>query len=263
VRLTPISDGFVTSSFDTITIKTRVEHCIVGVYADERTSPQPIDVSVTVYADLRSAARQSRLDLTVDYACLIGDLRFILGHGRFFLLETAGEAICRFLLRPNGKRPIAGVRVELSKPLAATAESSATVVLQRVPADFVYTHENSSFGEVLVISTHRECGIYELKVFPGRTITTHVHEVMHESEMALTDGLLLQGKPIAPGQAIRWPLNFPHRYDNPTDSVQSILCIDRPKFIPADEIQSPVTTLEMPPADCMSFYYPEEPMAVP
>jgi FolB domain-containing protein len=253
----------VAASFDTITIKTRVEHCIVGVYVGERDAPQPIDVSVTVYADLRNAARQSRLDLTVDYACLIGDLRFLLGHGRFFLLETAGEAICRFLLRPNGKRQIGGVRVELSKPLAATAESSASVVLQRTPDDFVYTHENSAFGEVLVISTHRECGVYELKVFPGRSITTHVHEVMHESEMALTAGLLLQGQPIEPGQAIRWPLNYPHRYDNPTEVVQSILCIDRPKFIPADEVPSKATNLTMPPADCMNFYYPKEPMAVP
>ena len=71
---------------------------------------------------------------------------------------------------------------------------------------------------------------------PGAAIPTHVHRRMEESEMILTEGLLLQGQPATLGSARTWPLGFPHRYDNPGDEEQVILCVDRPAFIPSDEI---------------------------
>jgi len=59
---------------------------------------------------------------------------------------------------------------------------------------------------------------------------------MRESELMLGDGLLCQGHPVAAGSVFRWPHDTPHRYDNPTRRWQSILCVDSPRFIEADEI---------------------------
>ena len=52
--------------------------------------------------------------------------------------------------------------------------------------------------------------------------------------MMLTEGLLCQGKPVARGTSFRWPKDAPHRYDNPTDRWQSILCVDSPPFLEHD-----------------------------
>jgi dihydroneopterin aldolase len=73
----------------------------------------------------------------------------------------------------------------------------------------------------------------------------------------LGPGLLLQGRPVAPGLAFRWPRGLPHRYDNPSASEQTVLCVDRPHFLPDDEVEVPVPEGGLPPARGVS-YYPAE-----
>ena len=96
--------------------------------------------------------------------------------------------------------------------------------------------ETKPFGTVDVIFESRDAGIYRLNIAPGREIPLHQHRVMHESEMVLTRGLLCQGKPVAPGTVNQWPHGLAHYYRNPTRRYQSILCVDSPPFIEADEI---------------------------
>ena len=71
---------------------------------------------------------------------------------------------------------------------------------------------------------------------------------MEEHELVVGSGLLLQGKPVRPGLAFSWPRDLAHRYDNPTDVEQTILCVDRPAFIPTDEIEvpAPSTGFQLP-----------------
>ena len=59
---------------------------------------------------------------------------------------------------------------------------------------------------------------------------------MRESELVVSEGLLCQGRPVGPGTIHHWPLGAAHRYDNPTSTEQSLLCVDRPGFLPEDEI---------------------------
>ena len=61
--------------------------------------------------------------------------------------------------------------------------------------------------------------------------------VLRESEMVLTDGLLCQGKRVIPGSVFHWPHNAAHRYDNPTERYQTILCVDAPAFRADDEVE--------------------------
>ena len=49
------------------------------------------------------------------------------------------------------------------------------------------------------------------------------------------------GKPVPPGAAFSWN-RVSHSYENPTDSMQTILCVDQPKFEQCFEIELPEAT---------------------
>ncbi len=215
--------------------------CIVGLFDFERNTPQPVDLDVTLHFDTRHAARQGRLAQTVDYSRTLGELRFILVAGRFKLLESAAEAVAAWLLAPPSldvPRPqVERVDVRLSKLVALSGAAVPTLEISRQRSDFTMVTETKSFGFVDVIFETRECGVYRERITPKTVLPTHVHHHLDESELVLGDGLWLQGSPVAAGVAHTWPKGFPHRYENPTDLEQSFLCIDRPAFIPTDEVE--------------------------
>jgi dihydroneopterin aldolase len=227
-------------SSDTLRIDGLRVDCIVGVYPHERDRPQPLVVDLALSLDTRPAVRGGGLKKSIDYARLSAEIRFLLEGCRFLLLETAAEAIARYVLAPaTPDRPHAYVdacSVRLTKP-EALGGARASLEVHRRASDMRYTHEEKPFGTVDILAETSECGIYRLRIAPGRTIPTHVHRTMEETELVLGSGLLLQGAPVAPGTAFAWPREFPHRYDNKTAIEQSILCIDRPRFIPDDEIE--------------------------
>jgi mannose-6-phosphate isomerase-like protein (cupin superfamily) len=39
------------------------------------------------------------------------------------------------------------------------------------------------------------------------------------------------------GSVFHWPHGAAHRYDNPTERYQTILCVDAPSFIAEDEVE--------------------------
>lgn len=243
---------------DVIELKGLVVDCIVGVYPKERDRPQPLHVDLSLYLDTREAAQGGGLRHTVDYARLAGELRFLLESARFLLLETAADALTRYVLAPpTGDVPhaqVEAVSLTLRKPAALSgALPSLTVFRQRDEVDFEIEHK--PFGEVDVVHVSQGSGIYRLRVAPGRSIPTHIHRIMDERELVLGDGLLLQGRPVAAGTGISWPKELPHRYDNPTTTEQTILCVDRPPFLPSDEIEvdEPEGGLVMPET---TSYYP-------
>lgn len=215
--------------------------CIVGLFDFERNTPQPVELDVTLHLDTRTAARAGKLTSTVDYARLLGELRFILVAGRFRLLESAAEALTAWLLAPPSQdvpRPlIEGVDVKLSKLVALSGAAVPTLQIYRTREDVSVIVEEKSFGFVDVIFETRDCGVYRERVAPRAVLPTHVHHHLDESELVLGDGLLLQNAPVAAGLAHTWPRGFPHRYENPTDIEQSFLCIDRPAFIHTDEVE--------------------------
>jgi FolB domain-containing protein len=215
--------------------------CIVGLFDFERNTPQPVELDVTLHFDTRTAARYGKLSSTVDYARLLGELRFILVAGRFRLLESAAEAVAAWLLAPPTQdvpRPqIERVDVHLSKLVALSGAAVPTLEIQRQRSDFQMITERKSFGFVDVVFETKECGVYRERITPMTALRTHAHHHLDESELVLGDGLLLQGQPVAPGIAHTWPRGFPHRYENVTDIEQSFMCIDRPAFIPNDEVE--------------------------
>ena len=133
--------------------------------------------------------------------------------------------------------------------------------LHRAAEEMHYTREDKPFGQVDIVHEGAGYGLYRLRVKPGGFIPTHVHRVMEESELVLGTGLLLQGQPVARGTAFHWPRGFAHRYDNPTDTEQTVLCVDRPRFSPDDEVEVPAPAGGLAPVRGQSYYPPEEPSA--
>ena len=239
---------------DVIEIASLDIECIVGVYPSERDTPQPLVVDLSLYLDTRRAGTGGALKDTIDYARLSGELRFLLQSCRFLLLETAADALCRYMLAPptddRPHPPVAAVRLRLTKPRALGGRAQPTLEVFRSADEIVLDLEDKPFGRVDIIHVSRGCGIYRLRVAPGRTITTHVHRAMDENELVLGAGLVLQGAPVRAGLAYAWPKGVAHRYDNPSDVEQTILCVDRPAFIPTDEVEVPMPEagFELPPA---------------
>jgi dihydroneopterin aldolase len=225
---------------DVISIEGLRVDCVVGVYPHERDIVQPLDVDVSMELDTRRAGESERLSQTIDYAATANQIAFLLRSCSFHMLETAARVLARLLLAPpaSGERRarIQKVRLRLTKPHALGGHGIPSLEIRRDASEVQLAHETKPFGTVDIVDETKDVGIYRLNVAPGRSIPLHVHQVMQESELVLGDGLLCQGKPAPAGTVFRWPKDAAHRYDNPTDKWQSILCVDAPPFLPTDEI---------------------------
>jgi dihydroneopterin aldolase len=225
---------------DTIAIRGLRLDAVVGVYPNERDTPQPLALDLEIALDTEQAAVRERLSRTVDYHALCQQIVFLLQSCKFRLIETAAHTLARYLLAPPaaGERraQIESLRLRLSKPEALDGVAVPSVEIERPMGWVTLIAEEKPFGTVDVVHETQDAGIYRLNVAPGREIPLHVHRRMQESEMVLGDGLLCQGAPCPPGTVHRWPLDTPHTYANPTDQWQTILCVDSPPFMEDDEI---------------------------
>lgn len=226
---------------DLVRIEALKVDCVVGVYPQERDVLQPLCVDLDLWLDTRAAAVKESLRLSIDYAAIAGHVAFLLKNCRFRMIETAAHVLACYLLAPPalGERraQIMRVRIRLTKPQALGGAAVPSIEIERDASEVTVETEHSIFGIVDIIHETRDAGIYRLNVAPHSKIPLHVHRVMQESELVLTDGLLCQGEPAAAGSVRRWPSNAPHHYDNPTDRYQTILCVDSPPFVQDDEIE--------------------------
>lgn len=248
---------------DVIELRGLTVDCIVGVYNRERVAAQPLRLDVALFLDTRGAAVGGRLAHTVHYGRLLGELRFLLEACRFELLESAAEAVCRYLLVPpteDGQRAqVRAATVRVTKPQALAGRAVPSLQIHRAAEEMLYEQEQKPFGRVDIVHEGAGYGIYRLRVKPGGTIPTHVHPKMEESELVLGGGLLLQGRPVARGQAFHWPQGFAHRYDNPTHTEQTVLCVDRPRFIASEEVEVEEPAGGLAPVMGSNYYPHEEP----
>lgn len=247
---------------DVIEVRGLTVDCIVGVYRRERVAVQPLQLDVALFLDTRQAAHDGKLARTVHYGRLEGELRFLLESCRFELLESAAEAVCRYVLAPptedSNRAQVHAATVRVTKPQALGGRAIPSLQVHRTADEMHYAAEDKPFGRVDIIQESEGYGIYRLRIRPGGSISPHAHQMMEESELVLGSGLRLQGKPVARGMAFRWPRGFVHRYDNPGPGVQTVLCVDRPRFIPADEVETAVPTEALKPLEGRSYYPPDE-----
>ncbi|WP_420714954.1 dihydroneopterin aldolase [Corallococcus sp. bb12-1] len=233
--------------------------CIVGLYNRERVTPQPLRLDVALFLDARQAAVGGKLANTVHYGRLAGELRFLLDACRFELLESAAEAVCRYILAPpTDAAPHARVRaatVRVTKPEALGGWAIPSLQVHRTAEEMLYRTEEKPFGRVDVIHEGATYGIYRLRVDSGGRIPARTDGHTEGCELVLGAGLLLQGQPVSRGMAFHVPRDRMHRYDNPTTTEQTVLGVYRPRLVPQGE-GSP-DAVEAAPGPGTLYYLPE------
>jgi FolB domain-containing protein len=237
---------------DIISIHGMQVPCFIGIHRHERHERQTLLVDIDLYVDTARAGDDASLSRSVDYSRVHGEVRFLLEACHFRLLETAAQALCAYLLADapadREQAQVQAVKLQLRKPSALKSEAVPGLTVVRRREDVQIGLEVNTFGKVDLIHESTDCGVYRLRIPSGGRIPAHYHEIMAEAEMALSDGLLLQGQALPAGLAHFWPHQFVHQYDNPTDTERTILCVNRPAFIPSDEIPAPDAPLNEAPA---------------
>ena len=85
--------------------------CIIGDQPEERENEQRLLVDVALDIDLVDAAESDRLDDTVDYSILVGNIREALEDAKCRLLERAAGVVADVCLSdPRVERVTVGVR---------------------------------------------------------------------------------------------------------------------------------------------------------
>jgi FolB domain-containing protein len=228
---------------DVIELRGLQVSCVVGVYPHERDEPQKLLVDVSMETSIEDDAVHERLRETLDYAAVAAQITFLLQSCRFRLVETAAHVLAKLLLAepaPGERRAaVHALRLSLTKPEALERRAVPTLTIERDAAwaRATLVREPRRWGTVDIVHETRDAGIHRLDVAPGATIPLHLHRVTRESAMVLGDGLHCQGRRAPAGSVFRWPPGGPHRYDNPTDRWQTILCVHAPRVAPGDEIE--------------------------
>lgn len=142
--------------------------CIIGCYEEERHTRQPLLVSLRFALDTRRAAHDEALNLSVDYARVMGLVRFLLHHGRFQLLETAAEVVAAAIL--SSVTVVDDVTICLRKPraLGGNGVPSLKITRHRDSAASLWTFP---FGVVDVVWNVNGLGIYRVQLRPGGRAT--------------------------------------------------------------------------------------------
>lgn len=238
---------------DCISLSSMSIDCIVGVYRHEREEPQSLLIELFLYLDTRPATADAGIEGTVDYARIAGEVYFLLQSCRFRMLEHAANALARYLLAPptrdTHRAQVQAVTVRLEKPRALPGQAIPALEVTRRASEMSYRVEEKPFGwvDVLhegplvrgpdVLGERPNLAIQRIRLKAGASIPTHIHRNVSVHEMVLGGGLLLQRRPVTRGTAFHWPREFPHRYDNPTDHVQTLLRVSDPALLPGDTVE--------------------------
>lgn len=248
--------------WDVITLRGLTVDCIVGIYNRERVKAQPLRLDVALFLDARPAARSGKLGHTVHYGRLAGELRFLLEVCHFELLESAAETVCHYLLAPATadapRARVDAVTVRLTKPEALGGVAVPALQVHRTATEMVYAGQDVAFGHVDTLHEGVGYGVYRLRVKPGRSVPPQGPRVVEQSELVLGAGLLLQGSSVARGTAFHWPQGLPRRYDNPTDTEQTVLCVARPRMVLSEGLEAGPVVEGLPVTPGHAYYPPEE-----
>ena len=113
---------------DTIEINNLTVNAIVGIYPQERITPQPLVFNLTIETDLRQVALRRSLENGLDYAAIAQDITdFTLATEPELLEPFAEEVANRILAHPAAT----GVTVHLTKPKAVENAGSVGIRIYR------------------------------------------------------------------------------------------------------------------------------------
>jgi len=141
---------------DTIDISGLAFDSVIGVYPSERVADQRVLLDVSLGLDTRPAALGD-LARSVDYARLRGELTMIMRACRFQLLETAAEALCRYILAPplDDRAQVQRVSVRLGKPAVSTS-----LRVTREASEYTWSRHAEPWGWSQIVFQAKDAHIF-------------------------------------------------------------------------------------------------------
>jgi FolB domain-containing protein len=113
---------------DKIFLKELRVACSIGTRPEERRRSQEIGIDVCLHLDLEEPGRTDRLEDTVDYSRLAGEITAMAESSSFQLLERLAEEVAALALaNPKVER----VEVKVNKPHALPRGRAAVVEIVR------------------------------------------------------------------------------------------------------------------------------------
>ena len=101
---------------------------LIGAMAHEREARQPLQIDLSIHADLSRAGKSDDLSQTVHYGEVCDQVIALIDRSEFVLLERLAQAIADLVL---GFALVEGVDVKVTKlrpPIAATVENTAVSI---------------------------------------------------------------------------------------------------------------------------------------
>ena len=113
---------------DKVLIRELKVEAILGILPQERVTPQPVLINITIYTDTRRAARSKDIVDAVNYAALADAATKLTIDGKYLLIETLVEDLAALSL---SLAHVEGVSVRVEKPQAVPAASAVGVEIYR------------------------------------------------------------------------------------------------------------------------------------
>ncbi len=214
---------------DVIAIQNYRVECLVGMYAHERTTPQPLEIDLRLHLPcVDEAAQQESLTQSVDYAAIAKQLDFFLQQGHFQLLESAAYVIAKALLWPpsrsESRNAIHHLELTLRKPNALRYPACAQFHLAR---DAEWAHPTAGQSTLLTLP---HLSIRRLDIPPHETLSFPFNPNAMRRLLPLTSGLHIHDQPwpaMRMWQPSRAQSTQPVTLHNPTEHMHSLWCIER------------------------------------
>ena len=113
---------------DKVLIRELKVEAILGILPQERVTPQPVLINITVFTDTRRAARSKDIVDAVNYAALADAATKLTIDGKYQLIETLVEDLAALSL---SLAHVEGVSVRVEKPQAVPAAGAVGVEIYR------------------------------------------------------------------------------------------------------------------------------------
>ena len=113
---------------DKVLIRELKVEAILGILPQERLTPQPVLINITVFTDTRRAARSKDIVDAVNYAALADAATKLTIDGKYLLIETLVEDLAALSL---SLAHVEGVSVRVEKPQAVPAAGAVGVEIYR------------------------------------------------------------------------------------------------------------------------------------
>ena len=101
---------------------------IIGIFDWERKVRQKVSLDLTLWTDVKRAARTDRIEDALDYKRVSKRLQGLIKESEFFLLEKLAEEVARILL---AEFKVKQVRVRVEKPGALRGARTVAVTITR------------------------------------------------------------------------------------------------------------------------------------